>query len=149
MMRPSSRQLARTLEILGILAAVSLFGDPFAPGGSPAGLPQGVFVHHGGFVVSALELKDGHFEIRSSDCTSTDQLDSQGTYYRSGNTLLLQARGQSAPRVLDVLPDGFKERNGDGREYIQQIREDGSRVESPREASWLGYSVPPEALYAQ
>lgn len=131
--------------LLTVLAALLSLLLP--PRGSSAGLPEGEFIYQGDFVVSRLALKDGRFKLRESSCTYQDQLTSEGAYYRRGDTVVLQPSGLGKSQVLKLLSDGFlQESDGYSIEYIQHGRADGSRVPSPRQASWLGssdYSEPP------
>ncbi len=110
-----------------------MMASHFRPGGSIEGVPEGIYVYSSGFTVGTLELKDGRHELRFNNCTHRDQLISKGAYWREADTLFLQD-GFGGTRRMDILPDGFVNHNSDGlsEEYIQHVRGDGSRVDSPR-----------------
>ena len=136
---PQNRAI-RVLETLFILLFVAVLGPAFRAEGSAEGVPEGIYVYSGGFTAGSLELKGGRYELRFSDCTHRDQLISKGIYSREGSTLVLKDYGLGGTRQLEILPDGFVNHNSGGfpEEYVQHVRGDGSRVESPRMSSPLG-----------
>lgn len=128
-------------ELLLVVALIAVLGSFVSRGLLDRRTVDGVYYYFGGFVYEELRLKDGHYEIRSSGCTYENELVSEGSYSLDlrGRLVLRGSRGRTVLE-LEPIEDGFID-HSDGdmeRQFIQHIRADGSRVESPREVSPLG-----------